>query len=114
MDEIGFRSEKLLFALILKIFKTYRDFIHQGLDLIDDLVSVGLVNVGAEGDFSLLGALRYGRHTEHLGSGVKKTLTIFFLLSVCGQNCLSGSGLGHRDDDEGCQDWSKERLMLGS
>ena len=112
MDEIRFRLEKLLFALQLKIFKTYRDFIHQGLDLVDDLVSVGLVYVGAEGDFTLLSALRYGRHTEHLGSGVKKTLKIFFLLSVCGQNCLSGSGFGHRDDDEGCQDWSKERLIL--
>ena len=80
MDEIRFRLEKLLFALQLKIFKTYRDFIHQGLDLIDDLVSVGLVYVGTEGDFALLSTLRYGRHTEHLGSGVKKNFEDFFLI----------------------------------
>ena len=48
---------------------TNRNFIHQGLDLVDDLVSVGLVDVGTEGDFALLSALRYGRHTEHLGQG---------------------------------------------
>ena len=63
-----------------RFLKTYRDFIHQGLDLVDDLVSVGLVNVGAEGDFSLLGTFRYGRHTEHLGSGVKKNFDDFFLI----------------------------------
>ena len=47
----------------------YRNFIHQGLDLVDNLVSVGLVDVGAEGDLPLLGVLRYGRHTEHSGRG---------------------------------------------
>ena len=56
---------------------TYRNFIHQGLDLVDNLVSVGLVDVGAEGDLALLRVLRYGRHTEHLGRGLK-TLENFF------------------------------------
>ena len=73
MDKIGLRSEKLLFArhstVFLNFSSTYRNFIHQGLDLVDNLVSVGLVDVGAEGDLALLGVLRYGRHTEHLGRG---------------------------------------------
>lgn len=29
-------------------------------------MSVGLVDVGAEGDLPLLGVLRYGRHAKHL------------------------------------------------
>jgi len=57
----------LQFLLLLSMDD--RNFIHQGLDLIDDLVSVGLVDVWTKGDFALLGALRYGRHTEHLGQG---------------------------------------------
>ena len=46
-------------------------------------MSVGLVYVGAEGDFALLSALRYGRHTEHLGSGVKKNFDDFFSYCPC-------------------------------
>ena len=44
---------------------THRYFFHQILDLADHLVSVGLVNIGAEGDLPLLAGLRYGRDTEH-------------------------------------------------
>ena len=46
--------------------KTDRNFFHQILDLADHLVSVGLVNVGAEGDLPLLAGLRYGGNSEHL------------------------------------------------
>ena len=46
--------------------KTYRNFFHQILDLSDDLMSVGLVNIGAEGDLPLLAGLRYGGNSEHL------------------------------------------------
>ena len=48
--------------------KTDRNFFHQILDLADDLMSVGLVNVGAEGDLPLLAGLRYGGNSEHLAS----------------------------------------------
>ena len=40
----------------------------QVFDLADHLVSVGLVNIGAEGDLPLLAGLRYGGNSEHLAS----------------------------------------------
>ena len=45
---------------------THRNFFHQILDLADHLMSVGLVNVRAEGDLPLLAGLRYGGNSEHL------------------------------------------------
>ena len=47
--------------------ETDRHFFHQILDLADHLMSVGLVNIGAEGDLPLLAGLRYGGNSEHLG-----------------------------------------------
>ena len=46
--------------------KAYRNFIHQVLDFVDNLMSVGFVNVGTEGDFSLLLAIfRYWGDSKH-------------------------------------------------
>lgn len=55
------------------LIRTYRYFIHQSLDLVHHLVSVGLVDVGREGNLPLP-VLRYWSNAEHLAGG---KLTIF-------------------------------------
>jgi len=51
----------------------YLNFFHETLDLIDDLVSVGFIDVGTEADLPVP-MLRYWSDTEH-SDGVEDQLT---------------------------------------
>jgi len=74
-----FEIPGFVFLVFLKSFFLFfvdiRNFFHQILDLADHLVSVGLVNIGAEGDLPLLAGLRYGGNSEHLGRELDSSVT---------------------------------------
>lgn len=74
------------------------NFFHETLDLIDDLVSVGLIDVGTEADLPVP-ILRYWSDTEH-GDGEKDQLTdtadqlssLVFYASVASHSVSRGLG----------------------